>query len=475
LATGRSERGQRGSGIRPNNPAPRNGVRRPLCPPSKRGPGRRYFFHSLVLTATVLAAFRLAQPQAANEHAEAVAAPASIEASAGVTRAPTVVSLTVVEQKPPSPLYRTFAEAAPLASSRLSAATHDGLELAFEMARDNRISLEALAAPAPVNTQPACDPGQSPLYCVYTVEDGDTLSKIATKFGLKSSGDIANWDLLVYSNRPDIASAEDFIQPGQKVRIPNDTGVIALVLSSQSPAQVARVFDVTPAEIMGATGPLTPDQVLMAGTELLVRNPKQLGQPAAAAVTTPPTPTATPAVAAATPTPSPTSIATTTVAAATATPIATAALLATATTAVATPVATRAATTTTPSSTRKTGFIWPAAGPISSYFGPNHPLGIDIDLFNNSSAKIAAAATGTVTFAGGNPCCSYGLYVVVDHGNGYTTLYAHLSQLAVVAGQKVGQGDTLGLGGRTGYATGIHLHFEVHYNGAVIDPVSVLP
>jgi murein DD-endopeptidase MepM/ murein hydrolase activator NlpD len=121
------------------------------------------------------------------------------------------------------------------------------------------------------------------------------------------------------------------------------------------------------------------------------------------------------------------------------------------------------------------GFIWPISGPISSYFGPNHPLGIDIDLFGRAGAPIAAVKGGTVTFAGGNPCCSYGYYVVVDHGDGYQTLYAHLSSIAVSQGQSVAQGQLLGGGGQTGYATGNHLHFEVHKNGAIVNPLSYLP
>jgi len=102
-------------------------------------------------------------------------------------------------------------------------------------------------------------------------------------------------------------------------------------------------------------------------------------------------------------------------------------------------------------------------------------LGIDIDLYANGNAPIAAAAGGTVTFAGGNSCCSYGLYVVIDHGNGLETLYAHLSKISVSTGQKVNQGQIIGNGGRTGYATGNHLHFEVHKNGAVGNPVVYLP
>jgi len=80
-----------------------------------------------------------------------------------------------------------------------------------------------------------------------------------------------------------------------------------------------------------------------------------------------------------------------------------------------------------------------------------------------------------VTFAGGNTCCSYGLYVIVDHGNGYTTLYAHLSSISVTQGQRVLLGQLLGLGGRTGYATGNHLHFEVRYNDTILDPLKALP
>jgi murein DD-endopeptidase MepM/ murein hydrolase activator NlpD len=121
------------------------------------------------------------------------------------------------------------------------------------------------------------------------------------------------------------------------------------------------------------------------------------------------------------------------------------------------------------------GFIWPVWGPISSYFGPGHPLGIDIDLFDDPNAPIAAAKKGIVTFAGGNACCSYGLYVVVDHGDGTQTLYAHLSQINVVQGQMVAQGQPLGLGGRTGYATGNHLHFEIHVGENVVDPLIFLP
>ena len=78
-----------------------------------------------------------------------------------------------------------------------------------------------------------------------------------------------------------------------------------------------------------------------------------------------------------------------------------------------------------------------------------------------------------MTFAGGTACCSHGYYVVVDHGDGDQTLYANLSAIAVNVGQSVAQGQQLGNGGRSGYATGNQLYFEIRSDGTVINPLSV--
>jgi murein DD-endopeptidase MepM/ murein hydrolase activator NlpD len=122
-----------------------------------------------------------------------------------------------------------------------------------------------------------------------------------------------------------------------------------------------------------------------------------------------------------------------------------------------------------------TGLIWPVNGPISSPYSGGHPLGIDIDGFNLVGAPVVAATSGTVVFAGGNACCSYGLYVVVVSPDGIETLYAHLSSISVVQGQTVSQGEVLGIIGDTGYSTGVHLHFEVIDNGVRQNPVNYLP
>jgi murein DD-endopeptidase MepM/ murein hydrolase activator NlpD len=316
----------------------------------------------------------------------------------------------------------------------------------------------AAPTPTPTPAAPDCDRGASALYCVYTVQPGDTLSKIAKLFGLSGTEGVASWELIVQSNKPDITSADDYIQPGQKLRIPLENGIVHVVLTGETLSELAADYGVDPSNIEGAGG--DSSAALAIGQQVLIKDPARLpplrpaAAPAALPTSTPePTGTATPE---ATDTPVPDSTATAT---ASASP---------------TPTARRGTATPTPSRSAF-GFIWPVTGPISSYFGPSHPLGIDIDLYNNPNAPIVAAAAGTVTFAGGDPCCSYGLYVIVDHGAGVTTLYAHLSSIAVSQGQKVAQGQLLGYGGRTGYATGNHLHFEVRINGNVIDPLSVLP
>jgi murein DD-endopeptidase MepM/ murein hydrolase activator NlpD len=116
--------------------------------------------------------------------------------------------------------------------------------------------------------------------------------------------------------------------------------------------------------------------------------------------------------------------------------------------------------------------VWPAYGPITSYYGPAHPLGIDVGMWQGN---IVAATAGTVLWAGGDPCCGYGRYVVIQSSDGIETLYAHLETLAVRKGQKVRQGQALGKVGCTGRCSGPHLHFEVYDNGRRQNPMRYLP
>src|SRR2546423_4950260 len=119
------------------------------------------------------------------------------------------------------------------------------------------------------------------------------------------------------------------------------------------------------------------------------------------------------------------------------------------------------------------GLIWPVSGPVTSPFGMRWGRmheGIDIGV--PYGTPIHAAASGTVIYAGW--MSGYGNLVVIDHGNGLATAYAHQSAIAVANGASVTQGQTIGYVGCTGHCFGPHLHFEVRVNGTAVDPLGYL-
>jgi murein DD-endopeptidase MepM/ murein hydrolase activator NlpD len=116
-------------------------------------------------------------------------------------------------------------------------------------------------------------------------------------------------------------------------------------------------------------------------------------------------------------------------------------------------------------------FVWPAAGDISQKYWSGH-RGIDISSWTGN--PVVSADSGYVVEVGGGWSGGYGLHVIVDHGNGYHTLYAHLSSVWVKGGENVTQGQAVGAVGSTGNSTGPHLHFEVRYNGIPQNPFSYL-
>ena len=119
------------------------------------------------------------------------------------------------------------------------------------------------------------------------------------------------------------------------------------------------------------------------------------------------------------------------------------------------------------------GFIWPVNGPVVSGFGMRWGrLHEGIDIAASTGTPIWAAAAGTVIHAGW--LGGYGNLVVVDHGNGLATAYAHASAILVAVGQQVAQGETVSLVGSTGNSSGPHLHFEVRVNGVAVDPLVYL-
>ena len=125
-----------------------------------------------------------------------------------------------------------------------------------------------------------------------------------------------------------------------------------------------------------------------------------------------------------------------------------------------------------PPASQAYAFIWPARGAISGGMTAKHPRGIDIAA--NLGDAVTATRGGKVTFAGGDVCCVYGLFVIVQHDDGWSSLYAHLNSLLVKPGDRVEQGDLLGPAGNTGKAYGVHLHFELLRFGVPVNPLDQL-
>lgn len=116
-------------------------------------------------------------------------------------------------------------------------------------------------------------------------------------------------------------------------------------------------------------------------------------------------------------------------------------------------------------------FVWPASGRISQGFAWYHR---GIDIANKDAPDILAADSGEIIAAGWLDNAGYGNRVIIDHGNGYQTLYAHLSQVYVVPGQTVKRGVAIGRMGSTGRSTGTHLHIEIRRDGVPVNPLELL-
>jgi murein DD-endopeptidase MepM/ murein hydrolase activator NlpD len=116
----------------------------------------------------------------------------------------------------------------------------------------------------------------------------------------------------------------------------------------------------------------------------------------------------------------------------------------------------------------------PVAGTVSSGFG-KRPGGIHegIDILAPSGAQVRAALKGRVEYTGAGKR-GYGNAIVLDHGDGITTLYGHLATIRVQSGETVAAGTVIGTVGRSGNATTYHLHFELRIDGDAVDPVPYL-
>lgn len=122
---------------------------------------------------------------------------------------------------------------------------------------------------------------------------------------------------------------------------------------------------------------------------------------------------------------------------------------------------------------------WPVSGRITSKFGYRiHPISgkrqfhDGLDIANDSGTKIVAAGSGIVTYSGWNG--GYGRVIIISHGYGYKSVYAHNRKNLVAVGERVKKGQVIAELGNTGRSTGPHLHFEVYYKGNKIDPLKIL-
>jgi len=125
-------------------------------------------------------------------------------------------------------------------------------------------------------------------------------------------------------------------------------------------------------------------------------------------------------------------------------------------------------------------FIWPLQGRITSRYGNRRSpfsrrmqFHTGLDIANSYGTPIKAADGGEVIFSGW--WGGYGKAVIIDHGKGFSTVYAHMSRIYVQKEQQMDKGQVIGLVGSTGYSTGPHLHFEIRRNGATHDPLKWLP
>ena len=243
----------------------------------------------------------------------------------------------------------------------------------------------------------------------YKVRKGDTLSKIAKKFGI--TVETIKWANNLKGDR---------VKVGQVLKIPPVSGVVHKVKPGETIYSIAKKYKVDPQNIVNFpfnefadpdTFALRPGQILYVPGGVIVEKKRT------------------------------------------------------------SPVSKRRYLAQVQAGVKGTGnFIWPATGRITQYPTWYH---MAVDIANRSAPNIISADSGTVVYAG---CLryGYGCHVVIDHGNGFRTLYAHLSQIYVSVGQRVIQGQAIGRMGSTGRSTGTHLHFEIRRGRRLLNPLKFL-
>lgn len=244
----------------------------------------------------------------------------------------------------------------------------------------------------------------------YSVREGDSLSSIAEKFDV--SIESVKW----------VNTSVDWkkIKPGDTVNVPPVTGIVYKVKAGDTIHSIAKKFETNAQGIVDFPFNTFSDDetfALAAGQTLIVPDGVMPDAPA--------------------------------------------------------PTLPRYANVLTPDAGAVSGtgsFVWPAFGRITQPFRWYHK---GLDIANHDGGAILASDAGTVIVSGWANT-GYGYHVIVDHGNGYQTLYAHMSALSVVAGQRVARGSVLGQMGSTGRSTGTHLHYEIRTGSGNVDPLGYL-
>ncbi len=293
----------------------------------------------------------------------------------------------------------------------------------------------ALASPTPAPI-PAPTPEPRPAFVVYRIEEGDTLTTIAERFGIDA-------DYLLWNN-PDVNGNPDMLEIGQDLRVPSVNGIIYNVVLGDTLSDIAARFNIDVQTIAGfpANQLESPDSIADKAVLLL---PDAVPPPPPKPTPLPVTPAPAPVLAFAAAPPSPA------------------------------PAAPPPAVAPPPRAA--SGFIWPFQGMLTSQFGEPRGRGTyheGLDIAGPAGSTVVATGAGQVVLATWNNG-GYGNYIIIQHGDGSRSLYAHLSKIYVTAGQYVSQGQGIGAVGCTGYCTGPHLHLEMQVGGVPVDPLRYLP
>jgi len=246
---------------------------------------------------------------------------------------------------------------------------------------------------------------------IYTVQEGDTVASIAEKFGVSMYTILWENDL----------TERSYIRPGDQLTVLPATGIKHKIKRGETLDKIAKNYDIEKEKII-VFNDLIDESAIRIGDELFIPGGRKL--PAYVA------PSRTVRSYVGSPPPS----------------------------------------SAAPSSTK---LQWPTSGRrITQYYHWRHS-GLDID--GTYSSPIYAAENGTVIRADGSGWNGgYGKVIIIDHGQGMHTLYAHLSKIYVGVGERITRGQTIGMMGTTGKSSGTHLHFEVRINGRRLNPLGYI-